>query len=175
LQEKDCCVGPFNLFSEQLTASSSHQNNCILEVAMAMRRRTGLIFVGIAALLLLALVFIGPTLIKVDRYRPQVIAFLQDKTGKQVEIGRLALTFFPLSIHIDNFGVKNPPIFPRGYVVQVARIDAELSVGALLHHQVVIKSIVLEDPILNMTSDPDARGISRIHRRGPRRIPFLSE
>ena len=122
---------------------------------MAMRRRTGLIFVGIAALLLLALVFIGPTLIKVDRYRPQVIAFLQDKTGKQVEIGRLALTFFPLSIHIDNFGVKNPPIFPRGYVVQVARIDAELSVGALLHHQVVIKSIVLEDPILNMTSDPD--------------------
>jgi uncharacterized protein involved in outer membrane biogenesis len=122
---------------------------------MAMRRRIGLISVGVAALLLLALVFIGPTLIKVDRYRPQVIAFLQDKTGKQVEIGRLALTFFPLSIHIDNFGVKNPPIFPRGYVVQVARIDAELSVGALLHHQVVIKSIVLEDPILNMTSDPD--------------------
>jgi uncharacterized protein involved in outer membrane biogenesis len=122
---------------------------------MAMRRRTGLIFVGIAALLLLALVFFGPALIKVDRYRPQVIAFLQEKTGKQVEIGRLGLTFFPLSIHIDNFGVKNPPIFPRGYVVQVARIDAELSVGALLHRQVVIKSIVLEDPILNMTSDPD--------------------
>jgi uncharacterized protein involved in outer membrane biogenesis len=122
---------------------------------MAMRRRTGLIIVGIAALLLLALVFVGPALIKVDQYRPQVIAFLQEKTGKQVEIGRLALTFFPLSIHIDNFGVKNPPIFPRGYVVQVARIDAELSVGALLHRQVVIKSIVLEDPILNMTSDPD--------------------
>jgi uncharacterized protein involved in outer membrane biogenesis len=122
---------------------------------MALRRRTGLIIVGIAALLLLALVFVGPALIKVDRYRPQVIAFLQEKTGKQVEIGRLALTFFPLSIHIDNFGVKNPPIFPRGYVVQVARIDAELSVGALLHRQVVIKSIVLEDPILNMTSDPD--------------------
>jgi uncharacterized protein involved in outer membrane biogenesis len=37
----------------------------------------------------------------------------------------------------------------------VARIDAELSVGALLHQQVVIKSLVLEDPVLNMTSDPD--------------------
>jgi len=69
----------------------------------------------------------------VDRYRPQVISYLQEKTGKQVEIGRLTLTFFPVAIHIDHFGVKNPPIFPRGYVVQVARIDAELSVVALLH------------------------------------------
>jgi uncharacterized protein involved in outer membrane biogenesis len=122
---------------------------------MAIRRRTGLIVVGVAALLLLTLIFFGPALIKVDRYRPQVISYLQEKTGKQVEIGRLALTFFPVSIHIDNLGVKNPPIFPRGYVLQVARIDAELSVGALLHRQVVIKSLVLEDPVWNMTSDPD--------------------
>jgi uncharacterized protein involved in outer membrane biogenesis len=127
----------------------------VLEVAMAIRRRTGLIAAGIAALFLLALVFAVPLLINVDRYRPRVISYLQQKTGKQVEIGRLALTFFPVAIHIEHFGVKNPPIFPSGYVVQVARIDAELSVVALLHRQVVIKSIVLEDPVLNMTSDPD--------------------
>jgi uncharacterized protein involved in outer membrane biogenesis len=122
---------------------------------MAIRRRTGLIAIGIAALLLLALIFVGPALIRVDRYRPQVISYLQEKTGKQVEIGRLALTFFPVSIHIDHFGVKNPPIFPRGFVVQVTRIDAELSLGALLHRQVVIKSLVLDDPVINLTSDPD--------------------
>jgi len=122
---------------------------------MAIRRKTGLIATAIGALILLAVIFVAPALVRVDRYRPQVISYLQEKTGKQVEIGRLALTFFPVAIHIDHFGVKNPPIFPRGYVVQVARIDAELSVGALLHRQVVIKSLVLEEPILNMTSDPD--------------------
>jgi len=122
---------------------------------VAIRRKTALIVVGMTALVLLALIFVGPLLIKVDRYRPQVISFLQEKTGKQVEIGRLALTFFPLSIHIDDFGVKNPPIFPRGYVVQVAHIDAELGLGALLHRQVVIKSLVLQDAVLNMASDPD--------------------
>jgi uncharacterized protein involved in outer membrane biogenesis len=122
---------------------------------MAIRRKTGLIVIGIAAALLLALIFVVPALIRVDRYRPQVISYLQEKTGKQVEIGRLSLSFFPLSLRIDDFGVKNPPIFPPGYVVQVARIDAELSVGALLHRQVVIKSLVLKDPMLNMTSDPD--------------------
>src|SRR6202022_544674 len=114
-----------------------HQSNCILKIAMAIRRKTSLIVVGIAAILLLALVFVVPALINVDRYRPQVISYLQEKTGKQVEIGRLALTFFPTTVHIDHIGVKNPPIFPAGYVVQVARIDAKLNVGALLHRQVV--------------------------------------
>ncbi len=132
-----------------------HENNCILKLAMPIRRGTGLIVVGIAAILLLALIFVVPALINVDRYRPQVISYLQEKTGKQVEIGRLALTFFPVTIHIDHIGVKNPPIFPSGYVAQVARIDAELSVGALLHRQLVIKSLVLENPVWNLTSDPD--------------------
>ena len=63
---------------------------------MAIRRRTGVIALGIAALLLLGVIFVGPALIKVDRYRPRVISYLQEKTGKQVEIGRLALTFFPV-------------------------------------------------------------------------------
>jgi len=122
---------------------------------MAIRRKTGLIIVAIAALLALALIVVAPALIHIDRYRPQVISYLQEKTGKQVEIGRLTLTFFPAAIHIDNFGVVNPPIFPRGYVVQVARIDAELSIGALLHRQMVIKSLVLKSPVINLTSDPD--------------------
>ena len=122
---------------------------------MRIRRGTGLAVVGIAAILLLAFIFVVPALINVDRYRPQVISYLQEKTGKQVEIRRLALTFFPLTIHIDRLGVKNPPIFPSGYVIHVARIDAELSVGALLDRQILIKSLVLEDPVLNLTSDPD--------------------
>jgi uncharacterized protein involved in outer membrane biogenesis len=122
---------------------------------MSIRHVTVPILVGIAAILLLTLIFVVPGLINVDHYRPQVISYLQEKTGKQVEIGKLALTLFPVAIHIDHFGVKNPPIFPSGYVIQVARIDAELSVGALLHRQVVIKSLVLEEPVLNLTSDPD--------------------
>ena len=122
---------------------------------MAIRRKTCLIVLGIAALLLLALIFVGPALVRVDRYRPQVISYLQEKTGKQVEIGRLSLTFFPLSIEIDNFGVKNPKLFPPGYIVKVARVDAQFNIGALLRRQVAIKSLVLEDPVLNLTSDPD--------------------
>jgi uncharacterized protein involved in outer membrane biogenesis len=122
---------------------------------MTIPRRAALIGAGIAATLLIVLIFIVPALVRVDRYRPEVISYLQKKTGKQVEIGRLAITLFPVSVQIDDFGVKNPPLFPPGYIVKVARIDAELSVRALLDRRVVIKSLILQDPILNLTSDPD--------------------
>jgi uncharacterized protein involved in outer membrane biogenesis len=122
---------------------------------MPIRRRRTLSVAGIAAILLLALIVVVPPFVNVDRYRSEVISYLEERTGKQVEIGRLALTFVPVTIHIERIGVKNPPIFPAGYVIQVARIDAELSVRALLRRQVVIKSLVLEDPVLNLTSDPD--------------------
>ena len=62
---------------------------------MTIRRRTGLILVGIACALLVVLIFLMPILLNADRYRPKVISYLEEKTGKKVEIGRLAVTFFP--------------------------------------------------------------------------------
>src|SRR6266849_3816816 len=119
---------------------------------MASRRTSVLV---VAAILLAALLFAVPPLIDVNRYRGQVISYLQQKTGKQIEIGRLGLTLFPLSIQVDGFGVINPPLFPRGYVVHVGRIDAGLDAAALLHRQVVIKSLVLDNPVIHLISDPD--------------------
>ena len=122
---------------------------------MPIRLRTALLAVAIAAILLGALVLVILSLVNVDHYRPRVISYLQEKLGKQVEIGRLTLTMFPVSIRIDDFGVKNPPIFPTGYVVKIARVDAELDPRALLHRQVIIKSLVLDNPAIHLISDPD--------------------
>jgi uncharacterized protein involved in outer membrane biogenesis len=119
---------------------------------MTIRRRIVLI---VAAILLVALIFAVPALINVDRYRGPVISYLQRTTGKQVEIGRLALTLVPLSIRVDDFGAKNPSLFPPGYIVKVARIDAGLDAAALLHRRVVIKSLVLDNPVIHLISDPD--------------------
>ena len=99
--------------------SNGSYSACIAKVAMPIRRGTALIAVGITAILLRALIFVVPALVNADRYRPQVISYLQEKTGMQVEIKRLAITFFSVTIHIDHIGVKNPPIFPAGYVVQL--------------------------------------------------------
>ena len=126
------------------------------EAGMTIRRRTGLILAGFACVLLVVMVLLIPILLNADRYRPQVISHLEEKTGKKVEMGRLAVTFLPrIEIQVEDFGVKSPPLFPPSYIVKVSRIDAQLDVKALLHRQVVIKSLVLEQPIINLVSDPD--------------------
>jgi uncharacterized protein involved in outer membrane biogenesis len=122
---------------------------------MPLRRNTILIVAVVTVLLLGAVTLVIPALVRVDRYRPEVISYLHEKLGKEVEINRLSLTLFPVTIHVDDFGVKNPPIFPPGYVVKIAHVDAALDVRALLHRKVVIKSIVLDNPVLHLTSDPD--------------------
>jgi uncharacterized protein involved in outer membrane biogenesis len=109
------------------------------------------------AALLLVLVVLVVVRLSLDRYRPEVISYLQGKTGKPVEIGRLVLTLFPtLSIRIDDFGLKNPAGFPSGYFVKARRVDAVLDVvGALWHRRVVIKSLKLNDAAINLVSDPN--------------------
>jgi uncharacterized protein involved in outer membrane biogenesis len=123
---------------------------------MAIQRRTGLVLAGIAATLLMVFVFVVPVLLNGDRYRPQAIAYLEESTGKKVEIGRLAVTFFPrLTLHVDEFGIKSPPLFPASYILKVARIVVQIDPWRLLHRQIVIKSVVLEQPVINLVSDPD--------------------
>ena len=95
-------------------------------------------------------VFVDP-----DRYRPEVISYLEAKTGKQIEIGHLGVVWVPLSIRFDDFGTKNPKPFPGGYFLKAKHIDAAVDASALLHRQIVIKSLTLYEPIINVVSDPD--------------------
>jgi uncharacterized protein involved in outer membrane biogenesis len=123
---------------------------------MTIRRRTGLILAGIAGMLLIVFIFAVSVLLYVDRYRPKAISYLEESTGKKVEIGRLAVTFFPrVTIHVDDFAIKSPPLFPPSYILKVARIDAQIDPWPLLHRQIVIRSLVLEQPVINLVSDPD--------------------
>ncbi len=89
-----------------------------------------------AALIVLALT--ARALLNLDRYRPRVISYLEQTTGKPTDIGHLSLHFFPLAISVENFGLRNTPPFPAGYIVKVARIDAQLDPRALWHRHVVI-------------------------------------
>jgi uncharacterized protein involved in outer membrane biogenesis len=123
---------------------------------MASRRKIAIWLIAIAACLLAGAVSLAPIFFNLDRYRPEMISYFEQNTGKKVEIGRLALTFFPqITVHMDGFGVKSPPLFPPSYIVKVARADAVLDFWPLLHRKVVIKSVALEDPEINLVSDPD--------------------
>lgn len=112
----------------------------------------GAVIVFIALLATLAVVV--PLLVDVDRYRPDVVAHITNETGKPAEIGHLALSIFPtVSIRVDDFVMGNPPGFPKAAFVRARRIYAEVDPWALWHRQVLIKSLELDDPIINLLSD----------------------
>jgi uncharacterized protein involved in outer membrane biogenesis len=118
--------------------------------------RRSIAVVLIASVIVLAGAVVTFVFTNPDRYRSQAIAYLQDKTGKQIQIGRLGVSLLPaLSIHLYDFGVKNPPPFPTGYFLAAPTVTAEIDAIALLHRQIVIKSVVLNNPVINVISDPD--------------------
>ena len=123
---------------------------------MTIRRRTGLILAAIAGSLLIVFVVVALVLLNGDRSRSAAISYLEKSTGKKVEIGRLAVTFFPrITIHVDDLAIKSPPLFPPSYILKVARLDAQIDPWSLLRRPMVIRSLVLEQPVINLVSDPD--------------------
>lgn len=122
-----------------------------------MTARTRKLAIGILlALLVVVVVFVVaiPLLVNVDRYRPQVVAEIEEKTGHPARIGHLALTFTPsLSIRADDFALANPPGFPSGDCISAKSIYAALDPHALWNRQVVITSFVLSKPVISLVSN----------------------
>jgi uncharacterized protein involved in outer membrane biogenesis len=123
-----------------------------------MSTRRKIILRSLAALfvVLLLAILLAPVWFNLDRYRPQIITYFEQTTGKKVEIERVTLSFFPQpTIHFVAFGVKSPPLFPPSYILKVPRAEAVLDFWALLHRKVVIRSVSLDHPEINIISDPD--------------------
>jgi uncharacterized protein involved in outer membrane biogenesis len=122
---------------------------------MSSRSRTILLAAGVAAILLATLALIALTVFDADRYRPKLISYLQERTGKPVEISHISLTLFPLTLRIENFGMKNAPPFPAGYVAKGASVEIRIDTRQLLlHRRFVIHSLTLDQPSVNLISDP---------------------
>jgi uncharacterized protein involved in outer membrane biogenesis len=119
------------------------------------RSRRTLFVSGVAAIFLAALVLIALAVFDADRYRPKLISYLQERTGKAVEISHLSFSLFPSSLRIQNFGMKNSFPFPAGYIAKATSIDIRIDTRQLLlHRRLVINSLVLDQPSINLISDP---------------------
>jgi uncharacterized protein involved in outer membrane biogenesis len=125
---------------------------------MSSRRKVivtlGLLLVGVLAVLVIVI----PKFVDIDRYRPEVVAQIEQATGKKTEIGHLSLSLLPtLSIRVDEFGLANPPGFPEGYLLTARRIYGVLDAAALWQRQIVVKSLQLDQPVVHLLSDQQGR------------------
>lgn len=118
------------------------------------RRMIAFFLVVIAAVLFVAGVF-SALLLNPDRYRSQLVTYLEAKTGKQIAIGHLAVRWRSALIVLDDFGVGNPEPFPTGYLLRARRVEVRVRIAPLFRRHIAIRSVTLYDPAINVISDPD--------------------
>jgi uncharacterized protein involved in outer membrane biogenesis len=115
-------------------------------------------YLTVAAIVLCVLallcVLAVPRLVDVNRYRSQIAAYLESKTGKLARIGHLELTLLPhLAIQVDDFAMENPRGFPAGDFFKAQRIYALLEARPLWNKRIVVRSLIVENPVIHLISD----------------------
>ena len=90
-----------------------------------------------------------------DRYLANITAYLQQKTGLRIEIRHIEVNLLPLSVRVYGLEVKNPKPFPAGDFLKVPELDASIALAPLLDDKISIRSLVLDQPVMDFISDPD--------------------
>lgn len=114
------------------------------------------LFLIVAAVVVLVVVglLVAPYLLDLDRYRPLIVAQLEQATGRKVEIDSLRLHFLPsVRVVVSGVHVKNPADFPVGDTLAVGEVDIGLALAPLLRRQVEITSVSVEGVELNLLAN----------------------
>jgi len=103
-----------------------------------------------ALLLLLAFTTLGVavTLLEPNDYKPQIVAAVQQATGRTLRLGgplRISRSLWP-TIEVTDVTLANLPGGTRPDLARAERIEAQLSLLALLHHRIELSKLTLEGP-----------------------------
>jgi uncharacterized protein involved in outer membrane biogenesis len=92
-----------------------------------------------------------PFLIRVDRFRPQIVRAIEASTGRQVQIDALRLYLMP-TVHIRayNVRIKNPQGFPQGNAIVVKSLDLGVAPRALLSRRLDVTYIAASGVRVNL-------------------------
>jgi AsmA protein len=117
------------------------------------------IIVALVVVLLVAAVFILPSLIPIDTVKERVVAQVKSATGRDLRIdGPVSFSVLPrLEVQANQVSLSNVPGAQSKSMVQLGRLDVQLELLALLHGTVAIDTFVLNDPIIALEVDKQGR------------------
>src|SRR5215469_1395599 len=110
---------------------------------------------GIAILVIVVLVvaaaLIVPHLIDINKYHSQIQAQLEKKLGRQVSLGEMRLSLFPLSFQVADPVISEDKSFATGRPFATAQnLAVSVKFWPLLHKDVEIKSLQLDHPHIEL-------------------------
>lgn len=104
--------------------------------------------------LVLLVLLIAPYFLDADRYRPRIVAAIQQQTGRPVTIGKIHAKLFPrVGFVIEKFTLGNPPNLAEGNLLTVETIRGGLAWGPLFTGEIQLHSIELLQPKLVLLKD----------------------
>jgi uncharacterized protein involved in outer membrane biogenesis len=112
-----------------------------------MRLKRIAIAAGALVILLVAGVLAAVWLVDVNGYRPQIQTLLREQLNRDVSIGRLGLSLWPLGVRVEDTVIGESPAFPTGRpFAQVAELYVRPKVWPLLRGGFELASVEVREP-----------------------------
>ncbi len=95
-----------------------------------------------------------------NRYAPQIIAAVDQATGRQLTLGgpiTLRLSLFP-TLQATDIRLSNPPGYAAQDLVSIKRVEAQVALLPLLSHRIDILRLVLISPSVALERDKAGTG-----------------
>ena len=105
---------------------------------------------GLAVFIALPIAAIGIGVVAIDPndYKPDIISAVQDATGRTLSLNgplRISRSLWP-TIEVNDVALANMPGGTRADMARAERIEARLSLPALLWHQIEVVRLTLVGP-----------------------------
>jgi uncharacterized protein involved in outer membrane biogenesis len=112
--------------------------------------KISLIILGV----LLVIGFLVPYIADVNRYRPQIIAEVQARTGRKIEMGNIRARIIPSAgFSIENVTLGSPAGFANVNLLTAESIQGSVSLLALLRGAVEVTSVEIIKPQVALATD----------------------
>jgi hypothetical protein len=114
------------------------------------RSRTPRIILGLAVLLLLAIV--APPFVNINRFRRSIVQSISQGLGRPVTASAVELTLLPRPAFVlQQFAVEEDPAYGAEPVLMADTVTASLRASTLWHRRVEIATLHFEAPSVNLT------------------------
>jgi len=114
------------------------------------RRRAWKVIVGIAVLLLVVLAAVVASLDRIAKAGLEKGA--SAALGVETTVASLDVGVLTGSLSLEKMAVANPDGFPRGHLLKLGRADMSLQISSLLSDTVLVRRIILEEPVVTIVA-----------------------
>ena len=123
---------------------------------MSWARRRSVRIVGILLATVAVLVAAVMIFLPAEKIRDLALAQARARLGREVSVGDVSVSLRGgLGVKLSDFVIHNPDGFGGESLLKTAALDLKLDIGPLLHREVVVKRLILDEPVLNLVRRAD--------------------